>query len=317
MPSRLLALAGLERRPISHTERFASIAGSLIATALILTISQYFLQGQAVPLVVASIGASAVLLFALPHSPLSQPWPLIGGHVISAFIGVTCAKLFPLPLIAGPLAVACAIGAMHYLRCMHPPGGATALAAATGTANIQALGYAFVLTPVALNVVTILVVAICFNWFFPWRRYPSILAQRKSTESRAQAETYDPIAHEDFVYALSQIDSFIDVNEHDLLRIYQLATQRRATGPLAATDIKLGHYYSNGAYGPEWAVRQIIDQSSSQDPTQDHVIYKVVAGAGRRATAMLSRAEFARWAKHDVIRDDENWRRVESDDAGR
>jgi len=313
MPIQLIDLAGIDTHPISHTERLVSILGAFFGILLVYLSARYFISGQTVPLVVASMGASAVLLFAVPHGTLSQPWPLVGGHVLSALIGVTCAKLISSPLIAGPLAVALAVGAMHYLRCIHPPGGATAFTAAVGSAHVSALGYGFVITPVLLNVLIILIVAISFNWFFPWRRYPAVFAKRKRTAA-PERPGYESIAHEDFVYALSQIDSFIDINEHDLMRIYQLATDRHSSGiSLAASELKLGHYYSNGEFGPDWSVRQIVDQGG-QDPG-DRLIYKIVAGEGRRTSSVISRADFARWAKHEVIRDDENWRRITPGDA--
>jgi CBS-domain-containing membrane protein len=124
------------------------------------------------------MGASAVLLFAVPHGALSQPWPVLGGHVISALIGVSCAKFIPLPLLAAAFSVALAIGAMHYLNCIHPPGGATALSAVIGGDAIHQLGFQYVLTPVLLNTIIVLIVAILFNYPFHWRRYP--LALRKA-----------------------------------------------------------------------------------------------------------------------------------------
>lgn len=314
MPIQLIDLVGIDTHPVSHTERLVSIAGAFVGILLVYLSAHYFISGQTVPLVVASMGASAVLLFAVPHSTFSQPWPLVGGHVLSALIGVSCAKLISSPLIAGPVAVALAVGAMHYLRCIHPPGGATAFTAAVGTADINSLGYGFVITPVLLNVLIILIVAISFNWFFPWRRYPAVFAKRKRTAA-PERPGYESIAHEDFVYALSQIDSFIDINEHDLMRIYQLATDRHSSAAsLAAAELKLGHYYSNGEFGPDWSVRQIVDQGG-QDARQESLIYKVVAGEGRRTSSVISRADFARWAKHEVIRDDENWRRITPEDV--
>ena len=101
----------------------------LLGIALVYWTSALLAPGGASTLVVASMGASAVLLFAVPHGPLSQPWALIGGHMVSAFIGVSCATLVPDTITAAALAVGLAIGAMHLLRCIHPPGGATALAA--------------------------------------------------------------------------------------------------------------------------------------------------------------------------------------------
>jgi CBS-domain-containing membrane protein len=102
--------------------------------------------------------------------------------------------------------------------------------------------------------------ATLFNWFFLWRGYPAALATRPAPEP---VSGYEPIPHEDFVYALSQIDSFIDVSEQALARIYELATKRHSNP--AHCDIFLGHYYSN--------------------------------------------AEFASWAKHEVVWDEGNWRR--------
>jgi CBS-domain-containing membrane protein len=122
------------------------------------------------------MGASAVLLFAVPHGQLSQPWPVFGGHLVSALIGVASAKLVAPPLLAAAVAVALAISAMYYLRCIHPPGGATALTAVAGGETVHALGFHYVLTPVLLNVLIILAVALLFNFPFSWRRYPAVWA---------------------------------------------------------------------------------------------------------------------------------------------
>lgn len=239
MLRKLLAIAGVDFTPISHAERWISISGAFVGIFFVYLCSSYFLHGQNVPLVVASMGASAVLLFAVPHGALSQPWALVGGQLISALIGVTCNELIPQALIAVPLAVALAVGAMHYLRCIHPPGGATALVAAMGGADLHALGYGFVLEPVLLNVVIILIVAVVFSWMIPWRRYPAYLSEDKVETPSEVITAYPAISHEDFLYALKQIDSFIDVNEHDLMRIYQLATKHHTLGAeLASTSRK-------------------------------------------------------------------------------
>jgi len=124
------------------------------------------------------MGASAVLLFAVPHGPLSQPWPVLGGHFVSALVGVACTKAIAQPMLAAPVAVGLAIGSMHYLRCIHPPGGATALSAVVGGEPVHQLGFHFVLTPVLWNAAVILLVALLFNYPFTWRRYPLALARR-------------------------------------------------------------------------------------------------------------------------------------------
>lgn len=223
----------IETSPVSHAERLASIGGGFTSILLIMLVSSYFFEATDATLIVASMGASAVLMFAVPHGLLSQPWPVFGGHMVSALVGVSCAHWVAEPFLAAALAVGLAIGAMHYLRCIHPPGGATALTAVIGGAGVHELGYGFVVMPVLLNVLVILLVAVLFNYPLAWRRYPAAL-QRKTTppkQAPAPSEGYPSISHSDFVYALSEIDSFIDVTEQDLVRIYELATRRKVHPP--------------------------------------------------------------------------------------
>src|SRR5258706_10586585 len=94
-----------------------------------------------IPLLVAPMGASAVLLFAVPASPLAQPWSIIGGNLVSATVGVACAALIGNPVHAAALAVAVAVGAMFALRCIHPPSGAVALTAGLGGPAGHAMGF--------------------------------------------------------------------------------------------------------------------------------------------------------------------------------
>lgn len=218
-------LMGIELSPVSHLERLVSALGGCVGILGVYAVSRALLGSTEAPFLTISVGASAVLLFAVPHGPLSQPWPVIGGHLISATIGVACARLLPDPLVATGAALGLAIGSMHYLRCIHPPGGATALAAVLGGEQVQALGFGFVVAPVLVNVLVVLALAVGFNAFFSWRRYPVHLAQR-GVQATPASDGYGPISHEDFVYALTQMDSFIDVSEEDLLRIYALATGR-------------------------------------------------------------------------------------------
>lgn len=217
---------GMETRTASHRERILAGLGGACGVLLVFAASRLSLSGPDAAVMTLSMGASAVLLFAVPHGPLSQPWPLVGGHLVSALLGVACARLVPQPALAAALAVGLSITVMHYLRCIHPPGGATALAAVLGGEAVQALGFCFVLAPVAVNVLVMLAVAIVFNAPFAWRRYPAVLAHRPHQASAA-VQPYAAISHEDFVFALSELDAFVDVSEDDLLRIYALATRRQ------------------------------------------------------------------------------------------
>jgi CBS domain-containing membrane protein len=134
-------------------------------------ISRAVLGSEDAPYIAAYMGAAAVLIFAVPQSPLCRPWAILGGHVVSALVGVTCYKLIPDPLLASASAVALAIFAMQLLRCLHPPGGAAAMIAVLGGPAIHELGYWFVLTPVGLNALVMLVVALLVNNAIPGRRY--------------------------------------------------------------------------------------------------------------------------------------------------
>lgn len=228
-----LKLLGVELSPVSHRERLASALGGCVGIFAVYWLSHVVSGAVTSPILVLSMGSTAVMLFAVPHGALSQPWPLLGGHLVSGLIGIACLLYVPDPMLAASLGVGLSIGAMHYLRCIHPPAGATALAAALGDASVRAMGFGFVLAPVMQNVLIILVAAVAFNALFPWRRYPAALVRSIAAPAAAG---YEAISHEDFVYALSQLDSYIDVSEEDLLRIYSLATGRHREVAAAAAD---------------------------------------------------------------------------------
>jgi len=232
-------MLGIELSPVRHRERLVSALGGFLGILVVYAASGTVLGVAASPIMVLSMGSTAAMLFAVPHGALSQPWPLLGGHLVSGLIGIACLIYVPDPMLAGSLAAGLSIGAMHYLRCIHPPAGATALAAALGNESVRAMGFGFVLAPLMLNVTIILIVAVAFNALFPWRRYPAILVRSANPPVPAVAG-YTAISHEDFVFALSELDSFIDVSEDDLLRIYSLATGRHVALEAEATAVASG-----------------------------------------------------------------------------
>jgi CBS-domain-containing membrane protein len=323
-----LSFIGLESNTTSHAEKLASVLGGFIGIFMVTLISGYFVDKDSAALLVASMGASAVLVFGVPHGSLSQPWQLIGGHLVSAVIGVTVAKwlpdslfagtLVPGPLVPAALAVALAIGAMRYLRCIHPPGGATALAAVVGGPAVHALGYAYVLTPVLLNAGVILVAAILVNYAFPWRRYPAKLGVKPATDTGGPEAGADQISteisHADLEYALRKMNLYVDVTEEDLSKIYSLA-RRHSRGPhLSPDQIHRGHFYSNGKFAERWAVFQVVDESGGGSPDKDLVIYKTVAGHQRGASGILTREDFALAVRHEVFRNENSWQRAAGED---
>ncbi len=152
---------------------FWSFAGAFLGIGIIGWIqSQAFSKLENIFLI-GSFGASAVLVFGAIKSPFSQPRNLIGGHVISAIVGVTVFKIIPDPVwISAPLAVALAIVAMQITKTVHPPGGATALIAVTGTSKISSLGYMYVLSPVLTGVLILFIIALVINNISSTRNYP-------------------------------------------------------------------------------------------------------------------------------------------------
>lgn len=155
-------------------EIFFSWLGSFTGIAAIYVLGHWqglHLENQL--FLIGSFGASAVLLYAIPMSPFAQPRNLVLGHILSALIGVTCARYLPLEhVLTAATAVSLSIVVMHYTRSLHPPGGATALIAVAGGTDIQQLGYHYVLVPVALGAFLMLIVALLINNLSPLRRYP-------------------------------------------------------------------------------------------------------------------------------------------------
>ena len=225
--SNFLDLIGFSAQPISHREKIISTIGGFLGVFAIFMSSFWLLDPDVAVLIVPSMGATAVLLFVAPHAPFSQPWNVVVGHGVSAFIGLACWQSIPDYRVAASVSVGLSIGVMIATRSVHPPGGATALAAVIGTEKLHNLGHSFELQPILLNVVTILLVAIVFNYLFQWRQYPTHLHKLKQAKKPlAKNQEYEAINHEDFVYALSQIETYVDIDEDDLLKIYGIATKR-------------------------------------------------------------------------------------------
>lgn len=138
--------------------------GSLLCLLTIAALEQSAVQGQQVPLLIGSFGASAVLSFGAIYSPLAQPRNLVLGHFLSALVGVSCRLLLPDALwLAAPLAVASAIVLMQISRSLHPPGGATALIAVIGGESVWRLGYWYAFVPCLAGALIMLLFALVMN----------------------------------------------------------------------------------------------------------------------------------------------------------
>ena len=221
---------GIELIEVSLVEKIVATVGGGLSILILVGMTHQAFPGSGGFPVITSMGASAVLLFAVPHGQLSQPWPVIAGHGLSATIGVACARFIHQPWMAAACAVGLAIGAMHLLRCIHPPGGATALTAVIGGEAIQSLGFDFVFFPVLTNAAVMVGLAMLINAPFHWRRYPSI----PDRPSPPVPEPDEQPTHEEVLAAIRSIDSFIDISEQDLLRLVEILSQHPHRPPHAS-----------------------------------------------------------------------------------
>ena len=224
-----LFLARLWPHPLAVTQKHILFAALGAGCGLMLTsLLSHWMLCELNLWFVAPVGASAVLLFGVPASPLAQPWAIVGGNSLSALAGVTVSLLIPDPAIACGVAACVAILLMFQLRCLHPPSGAVALTAILGGGNVHQLGYHYILTPVLLNSLCLALLAIIFN-NLAGRRYPHPLA---STEAKPEPVAIDvPITRDDLHQALES-GQLLDIDEDDLQQLLQraeaIAVQRQA-----------------------------------------------------------------------------------------
>jgi CBS domain-containing membrane protein len=224
--------------PVSGHERLRAALGAfagILATGMVTAAAVGSDAGT--PLLMAPIGASAVLLFAVPTSPLAQPWSILAGNCLAALVGVTAAILIPQPLVAAAFAVAVSIGLMLTCRCLHPPSGAVALTAVIGGPAITELGYGFILWPVGLNSVLLLLLALLFNKLtgkeYPHR--PSAGVSLPSVGSGGGGSL--GVTIEDLTTAIKERDEVVPVDPADLDEVLQraeaMAFSRRSGGVAA------------------------------------------------------------------------------------
>ena len=224
-------------------ERAIGCLGALIAIGLTGWIcGQIFGHGSQLPMIVAPIGASAVLLFAVPTSPLAQPWSIIGGNTLSALVGVIVAQLIHDPMLAVGVGVALAIAVMSLTRCLHPPGGAAALTSILGGPTVLAAGFAYPFVPVALNSALLVLLGIVFHKLsrraYPHARLPAPTNIHQTTDIPPQQRIgFRP---EDVDAALAALHETFDIDRGDLdvlLRQVEIEAMARTHATLLAQDV--------------------------------------------------------------------------------
>ncbi|MBO1927908.1 HPP family protein [Thiomicrorhabdus sp. 6S2-11] len=299
----------------SLLEKLYSALGGFIGILAVAIISHHYADPQSAWLMTASMGASAVLLFAAPHGPMSQPWPVFGGHMVSAITALTF-SLYLLPWIDPLLILAITVGvsifAMYALGCLHPPGGATALTIVLSAEKAPStVNFDFLAFPLLLNLVVILIIAVFFHSLGS-KKYPVFFAQntfRKRSENQEQMP--DALSHEEFLSALAEIDSFVDINEQELRRILELTQVCAPTQPLIAEQLNSGGYYSNGALGRDWSVRQIKELVEDDQAVGEKqlVIFKQKAGSEKLKTDCITVSNFLKWAAYEVEPATSGWQK--------
>lgn len=173
-------------------------------------------------LMLGSIAASAVLLFAAPHTPMAQPWNLIVGHLVSGFAGWCISLIVADPFIAAGMAVGMAILLMYLLDALHPPGAATALTMVLSAAQYQEMGLVWALCIIFANAGFALLLAILINAPLPNRRYPM---PHTAANTAVKPGPFINIEAEDMAWAREQMGSATDIGEDELAKIYALALE--------------------------------------------------------------------------------------------
>ncbi|MCO4240483.1 HPP family protein [Acidovorax facilis] len=216
---------------IDGRERLRFIVGAVIGVLLTGLLSRWWAGGSSAgPWMVASLGASAVLVFGMPSSPLAQPWPVLGGSTLSALVGAVCSAFIPDPALAGAVAVGLAIALMVPLRCLHPPGGAMALYVVLTAGG----GWHLAAFPILFNVIVLLVSAVVYNGL-TGRRYPHPQWMAARTDIAQGAFTAS-----DVDAALAHYNQVLDVSRADLEGLLHLAGRaafQRTLGEVRCSDI--------------------------------------------------------------------------------
>lgn len=253
----LTRLFTLEPVNLSLKGKFLSVVFCFVAIFITAVVSKFFLGDTHNPILVASMGASAVILFIIPNSPLAQPWPFAGGQMVSALAGITCALTIPDISLAVSVATGGSVLLMLLLRCLHPPGAATALAPVLGGHAVVSLGYSYALIPVGINVLVMLLFAIIVNRWLMRYDYPVLTkAEVKKTLTPQPAANIPHrigVSEQDMLQALEKADEFVDITAAELSKILtaaELYSFKRLTGTILCADIMVTEILSF-EYGTE------------------------------------------------------------------
>jgi CBS domain-containing membrane protein len=268
--SAMLAQLGLVKNDsqqlsaIPLTQRLKVALSAFIALFVVTWISLQLADtsGGGSIVLLASMGASAVLLFGLPNSPLAKPWSFAGGHLISAVVGLICSHLFTDLALMAAVTIGIVLFVMYIFECMHPPGGATALVPVIASTE-QMLGYEFLLYPVALNVFVLLAVALLLQKLWPKRGMPKPAQQFDPLHLQREQSPLKRLGlqPEDLLSALNSFDTVVDISEQDLEQLYhqaQLNAYQRKSAAIRCRDIMSRNLITVGPNSPVAGAWQLL-----------------------------------------------------------
>ncbi len=238
-------------------DRLLAALGALAGIALTALISA--IAARTTPeliWIVPPMGASAVLLFAVPASPMAQPWPVIGGNVVSALVGVVIAHLLPLSALSAGLAVGGAIALMSILRCLHPPGGAAALVGLFAGASSS---YFFPLVPVGLNAVILVATAYAYHRV-SGHAFPHV-APAPAAVAAPKAPTPFAFSRSDMEASLADIGETYDISLDDLETVLRAVERRalaRAYHDITCRELMTAPVISVAVFAPVEEARRLL-----------------------------------------------------------
>jgi CBS domain-containing membrane protein len=276
---------------VDARERVRVVIGALFGIGLSAVLGHWFAEGSLSVWLIAPMGASAVLVFGVPASPMAQPWAVVGGNTISALAGILCVHFIPDVHVAAALAVSLAIGAMFVLGCLHPPGGASALLMVlTQTHDPSA-----VLFPVLFNAVALTAAGVLYNTL-TGRAYPHSLMPAPQTAAPASR-----FSQADLDFALARFNQVLNVSRDDLgqlLNFAESAAYDRNLNELTCEDI-MSREPISAEYGTSleeaWTLMRVRKVKALP-----------VIDPARRVIGIITTADFMRHAnleKHDGIRE--------------
>lgn len=290
----LLALRPAPMR-VDARERMRVMAGAAVGLVLTALVMQaLWPHGPGLPWLVAPLGASAVLIFGVPASPLAQPWSVVAGNTLSALVGIACVHLFgDVPELAAAIAVGLAIGLMFLLRCLHPPGGAAALLMVLGGVR----DWSFAADPVLLNSLLLVSVGMVYNGV-TGRRYPHRQTPAVAPPPGATAAMPPLFGPADLEAVLARYNQVLDVPADDLQAIFNeaglLATNRRLT-TLRCADVMTA-----AVHAVEWGT----PLQEAWTLLREHRIKALpVVDRARRVIGIVTLADFMSGASLDLHQD--------------